>query len=217
MKIRNMRLVGLILIALAACLGLMAQTTVTGDIVGSVTDPSGANIASGKVTLQNDATGEVQTLTTGAAGDFHFSLLRPGVYTLTVNAQGFDTTIQKVTVGLGQVANVKFVLGIARQTETVTVEGQVTMMQTDNANMATTFDSSQLANLPAPGNDMTAYALTAPGVTVSTGGGYGNFTVFGLPGVSNLFTINGTDNMDPYLNLNNSGASNLTLGSNEIQ
>jgi hypothetical protein len=217
MKSTNMRFVGLILLALAACLGLMAQTTVTGDIVGGVTDPSGANIAAGKVTLQNDATGETQTATTGGAGDFHFSLLRPGVYTVTVNAAGFDKTMQKVTVGLGQVANVKFALGIARQTETVTVEGEVSMMQTDNANMATTFDSSQLANLPAPGNDMTAYALSAPGVTVSTGGGYGNFTVFGLPGVSNLFTVNGSDNMDPYLNLNNSGASNLTLGSNEIQ
>jgi len=217
MKARNMRLVGLILIALAGCLGLMAQTTVTGDIVGSVTDPSGANIASGKVTLQNDATGEVQTLTTSAAGEFHFSLLRPGVYSVTVDASGFDKTMQKVTVGLGQVANVKFALGIAKQTEVVTVEGQVSMMQTDNANLATTFDTSQLMNLPAPGNDMTAYALTAPGVTVSTGGGYGNFSVFGLPGVSNLFTINGSDNMDPYLNLNNSGASNLTLGSNEIQ
>ena len=212
-----MRVVGLILVALAACLGLMAQSTVTGDIVGGVTDPSGANIASGKVTLQNDATGEAQTLATGAAGDFHFSLLRPGVYSVTVDAQGFDKTMQKVTVGLGQVANVKFVLGIAKQTATVTVEGQVSMMQTDNANMATTFDTSQLTNLPAPGNDMTAYALTAPGVTVSTGGGYGNFTVFGLPGVSNLFTVNGTDNMDPYLNLNNSGASNLTLGANDIQ
>ncbi|MBV9039077.1 MAG: TonB-dependent receptor, partial [Acidobacteriaceae bacterium] len=63
---------------------------------------------------------------------------------------------------------------------------------------------------------MTAYAFNAPGVTVSTGGGYGSFSAFGLPAVSNLFTINGIDNMDPYLNLNNSGASNLTLGSNEI-
>src|SRR5262249_48104663 len=53
--------------------------------------------------------------------------------------------------------------------------------------------------------------------TVSTGGGYGNFSVFGLPGVANLFTVNGTDSMDPYLNLNNSGASNLTLEANEIQ
>ncbi len=51
---------------------------------------------------------------------------------------------------------------------------------------------------------------------MSTGAGYGNFSSHGLPGTSNLFTVNGNDNNDPYLNLNNSGASNLTLGANEI-
>ena len=50
-----------------------------------------------------------------------------------------------------------------------------------------------------------------------TFGGYGNFAAFGLPPTSNLFTINGNDNNDPFLNLNNSGSSNLTLGANEIQ
>jgi len=49
MKSTNMRFVGLILLALAACLGLMAQSTVTGELVGNVTDPSGANVAAGKV------------------------------------------------------------------------------------------------------------------------------------------------------------------------
>jgi hypothetical protein len=217
MRDKNLRLLGLVVLALAACLNGFAQSTVTGELVGAVTDPSGAIVAAGKVTVLSDATGETHTSATTASGEFHFSLLRPGVYTITVIAQGFERTEQKVTIGLGQVANVKFKLGIAQQNQVVTVEEQASMMQTDNANMATTFDSSQLANLPAPGNDMTAYAFTAPGVTVSTGGGYGNFSVFGLPGVSNLFTINGSDNMDPYLNLNNSGASNLTLGSNEIQ
>jgi hypothetical protein len=196
---------------------VLAQTITTGELVGTVTDPSGAVVTAGTVTLQSAASGQTQTSTTSTAGEFHFSLLSPGLYTLTVEAKGFSKQQQKVTVGLGQIANAKVQLGLATQTETVTVETQAAMIQTDNGNMATTFDSSQLANLPAPGNDMTSYALTAPGVTVSTGGGYGNFTVFGLPGVSNLFTINGTDNMDPYLNLNNSGASNLTLGSNEIQ
>jgi hypothetical protein len=52
---------------------------------------------------------------------------------------------------------------------------------------------------------------------VSNGAGYGNFSANGLPSTSNLFTVNGNDYMDPYLNLNNSGASNLTLGSNELQ
>ena len=51
----------------------------------------------------------------------------------------------------------------------------------------------------------------------STGGGYGNFSAFGLPATSNLFTINGNDYNDAFLNLNNSGSSNLLLGGNELQ
>ena len=69
----------------------------------------------------------------------------------------------------------------------------------------------------APGGDITSYAYTSPGVVVSNGAGYGNFSSYGLPSTANLFTVNGNDYMDPYLNLNNSGASNLTLGSNELQ
>lgn len=196
---------------------LAAQTIVTGEISGTVTDPSGAAVANGTATLKSDATGQTQTVSTGGTGEFHFSLLRPGVYTLTVAATGFEQTLQKVTVNLGQVSSVKIQLGLQAQAQTVTVSEQAVLTQTEDANLATTFSNVQLQDLPAPGNDMTAYAFTAPGVTVSTGGGYGNFSVFGLPGVSNLFTVNGTDNMDPYLNLNNSGASNLTLGTNELQ
>jgi hypothetical protein len=54
-------------------------------------------------------------------------------------------------------------------------------------------------------------------MNTSNGGGFGNFTAFGLPATANLFTINGNDYNDPFLNLNNSGASNLLLGSNEVQ
>ena len=166
--------------------------------------------------MKADATGEEKTGATNSAGEFRFQLLRPGAYTVVATAPGFQTSQVRTNVGLGQVATLKVQLGLASQTQTVEVSAQETLLQTDNANLATTYDQAQLENLPAPGNDMTAYAFTAPGVTVSTGGGYGNFSVFGLPGTSNLFTINGSDNMDPYLNLNNSGASNLTLGANEI-
>src|SRR5258708_7409599 len=54
-------------------------------------------------------------------------------------------------------------------------------------------------------------------MNTSTGGGFGNLPAFGLPAKANLFTINGNDYNDPFLNLNNSGASNLLLGSNEVQ
>jgi len=194
-----------------------AQTVVTGELAGTVTDPSGAAIANSKVTLKNDATGEAQQATSNPAGEFHFSLLRPGTYTITAVSSGFEQTTMKAAINLGQITRLQVQLGLQKQATTVEVTEAATLAQTDNANLATTFNSQQLENLPAPGQDMTAYAFTAPGVTVSTGGGYGNFTAFGLPAVSNLFTINGTDNMDPYLNLNNSGASNLTLGANEIQ
>ena len=63
-------------------------------------------------------------------------------------------------------------------------------------------------DLPTPGGDITTFAFTVPGVVMNTGGGYGNFSSHGLPGTANLFTINGNDYNDPYLNLNNSGASN---------
>lgn len=213
---RNVCLYFALAVAISTML-LTAQTVVTGDLAGTVTDPTGAVLPNARITLRSDATGEVSNATTNGAGEFRIPLLRPGTYTLKVESTGFAAATEKVAVNLGQVATTKVQLALKEQTQVVNVTEAPSLVQSDNANLATTFTTTQLENLPAPGQDMTAYAFTAPGVTVSTGGGYGNFSAFGLPGVSNLFTINGNDNMDPYLNLNNSGASNLTLGANEIQ
>jgi hypothetical protein len=203
-----------ILAALLPC--ALAQTIVTGEISGTLSDQTGAVVPGGTVTLKSLATGEAKSVTSGKSGEFRFSLLRPGTYTLNASAKGFAQTEKQVEVQLGQVMDLKIQLGVQTQSQVVEVSEAVSLIQSENANLATTYSQVQLQNLPAGGMDMTAYAQTAPGVTVSSGGGYGNFTAFGLPGVSNLFTINGADNMDPYLNLNNSGASNLTLGANEI-
>jgi hypothetical protein len=98
------------------------------------------------------------------------------------------------------------------------VSGEAPLLQTEDANISTTFNEKQITALPTPGGDITNYAQTAPGVVMSTGGsGYGNFSAFGLPATSNLFTLNGNDENDPFLNLNNSGSSNLLLGQNEVQ
>ena len=70
--------------------------------------------------------------------------------------------------------------------------------------------------MPNPGNDLTFYALLAPGVQLSTNGGTGNFSTFGLPATSNTFTINGAVNNDTFFNVGNTGATNLMLGSNAI-
>jgi Carboxypeptidase regulatory-like domain len=196
---------------------LFAQTIVTGEISGTVSDPAGGLIVNTTVSAKSEAYGNVRTATTDSQGAFRISLLPPGAYDVSVTAPGFQPAKAKVAVSLGQVTAVPIKLSVQQTSETVQVTSEAPLLQNDNANSTTNFNSLQLEQLPTPGNDMTAYAFQAPGSTVSTGGGYGNFTSFGMPATSNSFTVNGSDNMDPYLNLNNSGASNLTLGSNEIQ
>ena len=212
-KTRSIKRIGCLF---ALALGAVAQTLTTGDIAGTVKDPTGAVVPGATIQLNNTDTGETRTQTTNASGEYRFTTLKTGHYQLVASSPGLRSDTVAVTVSIGQVATIDLTLRPQMSKEVVQVTESVPLLQNENANLATTYNTQQLENLPAPGNDMTAYAFSAPGVTISTGGGYGNFSVFGLPGVSNLFTINGVDYMDPYLNLNNSGASNLTLGSNEI-
>jgi hypothetical protein len=198
-------------------LSAVAQTVVNGDVTGTVSDAGGAVVVDATVTLTSVAEGKRQITTTNATGLYRFSFLSPGDYKLSIVAQGFKTVSQTVTVVVGQVTSVNEKLEIGTASEVVEVTGAAPLLQTENADTSTSFDETQLRSLPAPGGDITSYAYTAPGVVVSNGAGYGNFSSNGLPSTSNLFTVNGNDYMDPYLNLNNSGASNLTLGSNELQ
>jgi carboxypeptidase family protein len=193
-----------------------AQTITTGEITGAVSDPTGAIIAGAAVKLSSPSTGAVRTDTTDASGVFRFALLQPGEYILNIAASGFQITETKATVTLGATIRIDEKLKLATSTATVEINAEATAVQTENADIQTTFDSTQIAMLPNPGNDLTYYAQLSPGAVMNTNGGYGNLSVFGLPGTSNLFTLNGQNDNDPFLNLNNSGATNLLLGSNEM-
>jgi hypothetical protein len=198
---------------------LSAQSIVTGAVSGTITDPSGAVIVGATVNLKNSATSEVLTTTSTSGGIFQFTLLKPGSYTVTVTQTGFKSSTQPVEVLLGQTASANVKLELGSGAVTVEVTGEGAMLQTEDANISSNFDTNQIQNVPNPGGDITYVAQTAPGVTMNNaaGGGYGNFVAFGLPGTANLFTINGNDYNDAFLNLNNSGSSNLLLGSNELQ
>lgn len=196
---------------------VFAQSIISGEVTGSVTDTSRAVVPNATVTLTSKEMGTTQTVTTNAAGDFRFPLLRPGIYTVTVKATGFSVATEDVTVGVGQVTTASLQLRVGTASETIEVSGAAPLLETENANLATTYTPSQIENIPSPGGDLTNFALSAPGVVLSTGAGYGNFTAYGMPGTSNLFTVNGGDMNDPYSNLNNSGSSNNMLGQNEIQ
>lgn len=195
---------------------LPAQSLISGDIAGTVSDPSGAVIANAGVTLKSLDTGAVQNATASMTGEYRFSLLKPGRYVVTASQQGFQKSERQVQVAVGQIVTANFSLQVGQATETIQVSEAAPLINPE-ASMNTPFTPQQLAQLPNAGGDITNIAFTAPGVVVNSTGGYGNFTVNGLPATSNLFTVNGENDMDPYFNINNSGATNLTLGQNELQ
>jgi len=196
---------------------VLAQTATTGAVTGTVTDPSGAVLPGATITLRNLATGATQTATTNGQGSYQFTLLPPANYQVSATARGFQTTARTVAVSVGQATRSDFRLSVGAATQTVTVSSEAPLVQTNNGNISTTFTQQQIALVPNPGNDLTAITQTTPGAVMNTQSGYGNFETYGLPATSNLFTVNGMDNNDPFLNLNNSGATNLMLGKNDIQ
>jgi hypothetical protein len=208
--------VTIMLVLTAVAPAVYAQTITSGDVTGTVTDSSGAVVPGATVSLKSFDTGESRTVTSGGEGQYRFTFLKPGVYQISSSTAGLKSDVNRVNVSVGQVQTLNLVLRPEEAKEVVMVNDSAPLLQSDNANIASTFSTKQLDSLPSPGGDITTAAFTVPGVVVSTGGGYGNFSSHGLPGTSNLFTVNGIDNMDPYLNLNNSGASNLTLGANEV-
>jgi hypothetical protein len=198
------------------CVQVDAQSLLTGDIQGTVKDPTGAVIPNVPVLLRSADNGATQTATTNQVGEYRFTLLRPGHYTVTASSTGFQKTTRAVDVSLGQANTADLVLQVGSATQTVEVTEAAPLISTESSTN-TPFTSVEVQELPSAGGDITNIADTAPGVVVSNGMGYGNFTMNGLPATSNLFTVNGENDMDPYFNVNNSGATNLTLGSNEVQ
>ena len=195
---------------------LFAQSATKGAVSGTVTDASNAVVSGTAVTLRSlDKGGSIQTVT-NAQGVYQFELTDPGNYEVVISAAGFKQFAAKVGVNNGQVSTVNVKLEVGAAGTTVEVSAAAPLLDTEAAEMSTSFDRNLVENLPNGGNDLTAVAYTAPGINMNTGGGYGNFNTNGLPATSNVFTVDGENQMDPFLNLNNSGPTNLMLGKNSI-
>ena len=213
----------LIFAAVALLLGVLgnparleAQTMTTGSVRGTVTNPKNAIVTNAEVLLTNNAKGTIQTVKTSLSGTYQFGLLDPGSYTITVTYTGFQQFTKIVTVVLGEAVTVDFQLSLQPQGP---VRAQPTsMLRKENGSVGITLSRLQVAQVPNPGNDMTYLVDLTPGTVMNTsGGGTGNFSNSGMPATSNRFSVDGLDKMEPFQNINYSGASKMMLGANGVQ
>src|SRR5271163_3899904 len=205
----------------------LAQGETTSAIVGQVRDLTGAAVPGATVTIANRETGMKRSAKTGDSGRFDFPQLKPGTYSVHVEAAGFaPQQNQAVFSSLGQQQTVDFVLKVAQSNQTVEVTAEAPLINPTNANTSTNLNAPALENLPNPGGDLTYPLQFAAGALINTAGsgndfvggtnGYGNLQFNGLPALSNGYIVDGLETNDPLTNLNSGLSTNLVLGLNSI-
>src|SRR6202048_1887387 len=204
-----------------------AQGETTSAIIGQVSDASGAAVPRATVTVTNKETGLRRSASTDDSGRFNFPQLKPGVYSVKVEAEGFEPQQNvAVSAALGQKQTVDFRLKIAQSNQTVEISSEAPLLNPENANTSTTLNAHALEDLPNPGGDLTYPLQFAAGALVNTAGssndfvggtnGFGNVEFNGLPALSNGYIVDGLEPNDPLTNLNSGLSTNLVLGLNAV-
>lgn len=197
---------------------LCAQSTITGGLTGVVTDPSGAVVQDATVDLKDSMKGDIQTTKTDGGGVYLYSFLRPGSYTLTVAHHGFQEMSRALYIPLGPPSTLNMRLTVESVKFTINVTGEAPLLNGESGDVSATMNQLQVSRVPNPGNDLTYVAQIAPGVIMNTDiSGFTNFSSLGMPGTSNVFTLNGMSYNDLSTNVNVTGALNLLLGLNQVQ
>jgi hypothetical protein len=204
-----------------------SQGETTSAITGQVSDATNAAIPDATVTITNRENGLQRSLQTDGEGRFNFPQLKPGIYSVRVQKEGFaPQQNDDVFSGLGQKQTANFILKLAQSSQTVEVIAASPLINPGNANTSTNLSAPALENLPNPGGDLTYPLQFAPGALINTAGsgndfvggsnGYGNVQFNGLPALSNGYIVDGLETNDPLTNLNSGLSTNLVLGLNSI-
>ena len=161
------------LILLSACLipsSLFAQA-ITAKVLGTVTDPSGAAIPKADVTITNADTNVARKTTTDSSGNYEFPFLPVGAYTLSVTANGFQTTnVGRFTLSVDQIARLPISMTIGQAAQAIEVAATALLLQSENATVGTVIDAKQVVELPLNGRSFVQLALLTPGVNPGTPG-----------------------------------------------
>src|SRR6266480_817344 len=187
--------------------------SITGSVSGTVTDSSGGVIVGASVTLVSDGTGAERTDVTNAEGRFTFSALRPGVYTLKVEQNGFQKLERKNTVlSANENLAVDLALTAGQVSETVTVTSEGARVERESSDLTARLTSDQLNLISTKGRDVTSLLRLLPGTSnnddiEAVGEGFGTDlpNVDGQRGRSTVATVDGLNAAEP------SGSNKLSM------
>jgi hypothetical protein len=196
---RNSKTLVLLAIVLSAAFPLLAS--LTGDIQGTVFDPTGLVVADAAITIRNLATGTALELKTNSLGEFAALQLAIGIYNVRVELKGFRTYEAKAEVRSGETTRLNITLQLGSTTEVVTVETSVgPALDVASAQLSSSLDSKTLATLPLIGRDPATLSGLAPGVIPVTPNnpflGSGSYNSNGQRGRANNITIDNVTSTD---------------------
>jgi len=182
-------------LGMAATAGAQA---ISGDIVGTVVDKSGAAVPDAAIEVENVASGVKANARSNGVGEFRFGNLPVGTYTIRVRKANFETTtITNFAVELNKTNSITVMLELGQQSMTVEVSGAEPLINTSTAQIDNTFDTKTTADLPVAAQGLGVLNLALLQAGVSTSGGVGAGTgpsVGGQRPRDNNFTIEGVDN-----------------------
>jgi hypothetical protein len=184
------------------------------DIQGTIKDANNAVVANANVTARNPNTNVTRNATSNDDGLYRIINIPPGDYEITVEATGFKKAVlPKVTVTVGQAAEVDITLELGELREVVTVSNATTeIVETSKTAVATTIDQQRINNLPINERNYINFTLTTSTVSRDNGRPIGPAPTTGLNfggqrGRSNLVQIDGADNTDNSVNASRSTVS----------
>jgi hypothetical protein len=147
----------------------LGQNAVSGTVIGTITDATGAAVPGATVELRNTAKGITYRATTNDSGNYTLSNAQPGTYTVSITKTGFQNYLQEnVAVAVSQSIRVDASLQVGAQTQEVTVSSAPPAIETDRASVQTSLSAGQIGSLPVPNRNFTNLSLLTPGSVINT-------------------------------------------------
>ena len=189
-----------------------AQAVGGGQIQGSVNDTTGAAVAGATVEAVQQDSGLRRVVTSGSDGGYNFPNLPVGPYQLSATKAGFNTYRQSgIVIQVGNNLQINLVLQVGGVTQTVQVDSQASMVQTEDQSVSQVIDAQRVTDLPLNGRQATQLILLSGAATVAPPGdnvGSKNYpsevslSVAGSQGTQTLYLMDGADNTDSFSNVN---------------